>query len=159
MAWNPNYKRDSVGIEGADQVEEYYDADDQKYLNIQRLDRIRIIFIQMIKCSQLASTDPRGKGKYIKQVIGRAIPIMQDLWLDDPHVAYYHAVRQLYVLVYPEFLITDEYVNKYNELLAYWKKKKFGKYDYNMTERLHRMLVKFVEDTWGKEVTIIDRVD
>lgn len=158
MAWNKGFG-DAADTVGSDGVEEFYDADDQKYLNIQRLDRIRIIFIQMLKCSQLASTDPRGKGKYIKQVIGRAIPIMQDVWLDDPHVMYHHAVRQLYVLVYPEFMVNTKYIFEYNRLIKYWKDKGITKYDYAMTEKLHRLLVKFIEDVWGKEVTIIDRID
>jgi hypothetical protein len=154
MVWNQ--KRMDGG--DSDTTDEFYDADDQKYLNIQKLDRIKIIFIQMLKCSQMASIDPRGKGRYIKQVIGRAIPIIQDMWIDDPHVSYYYSVRQLYVLIYPEFKMNKEYVGKYNVLLGKWKV--LGdKYNYVYTERLHRLIVDFVEERYGKEISIIDRVE
>lgn len=153
MVWNQ--KRLDGSSSDAD---EFYDADDQKYLNIQKLDRIRIIFIQMLKCSQLASIDNRGKGKYVKQVIGRAIPIIQDMWLDEPHVSYYYAVRQLYVLIYPEFKYNEEYIAKYNVLIRAWKSKN-DLYNYTYTEKLHRLLVDFIEERYGKEISIIDRVE
>jgi hypothetical protein len=155
MVWNQKRMDGS----DADTTDEFYDADDQKYLNIQKLDRIKIIFIQMLKCSQMASIDPRGKGKNIKQVIGRAIPIIQDIWVDDPHVSYYYAVRQLYVLIYPEFKINKEYIDKYNDLLKKWNTNKKPKYDYAYTERLHRLIVDFIEERYGKEISITDRVD
>lgn len=145
-----------IDNEGGDNVDEFYDADDQKYLNIQKLDRLRIIFIQMLKCSQIASVDNRGKGRYVKQVIGRAIPIIQDIWLDEPHVSYYYAVRQLYVLVYPEFKKSEEYVQRYNKVFL--DTDKDNPYDYKRTEKLHKLLVSFIEERFGRENGIIDIV-
>jgi hypothetical protein len=153
------YRREMTGsgAVGPGSIQEFYDADEQKYLNLEKLDRILLLWLTVKKIGDLMSEDPEEKGKYHVVIIGGGMnAITEKRYVDHPHNRLWGAVRYLHALLTPERGEDETYGTDYKKIMDKFASK--PKYDYQRSEALFRRLVRLIEDNYGREEKIIDRI-
>lgn len=159
---------------GTNNVEEFYDADEQKYLTQQKLGRTELIWLQIKRCTDCSSFDPNGKGVYMQQLIGKGDKsITQEVYLGHPHNDYYFSIQQLEGLLSPEIVQNKIFRDKLDKIKEAMHKKnkalyedaKLKKkedrfvYDFKMSKAFFQMLIVLVDEYYGREIPLIDTIE